>query len=304
MKLASAIHFGGAGGLRLWLVVLTLVTILGALPALAQTTVLDNTQDAYRTTTRAWLGPISLIARRLFAALAVIEVTISAALWTLRRGSLDEVATRFLLKFILLSFVLMLITGAGYWTPVLVNSFATAGQATGIAPVPAGPSEIVDIGTTIAFYNIDTRGLGLSPADFLTAAFALVSRLVVIGAFLFVAAQVVLSWVESYVALAGGVLFLGFGAFRGTAQYAENYLNYLVFLGIRLFLLYLLLGIGITILQGSLAALPPAMLPKQMAEVMAMAVIFAVLVLRIPNSAASRVAGGAQMGIAQALRSL
>lgn len=280
------------------------IMALSAMPAIAQTTVLDNTQDAYRTTTRAWLGPISLIARRLFAALAVIEVTISAALWTLRRGSLDEMAARFLLKFILLSFVLMLITGAGYWTPVLVNSFATAGQATGIVPVPAGPSEIVDIGTTIAFYNIDTRGLGLSPADFLTASFALVSRLVVIGAFLFVAAQVVLAWVESYVALAGGVIFLGFGAFRGTAQYAENYLNYLVFLGIRLFLLYLLLGVGIAILQGNLASLPPAMLPKQMAEVMAIAVIFAVLVLRIPNSAASRVAGGAQMGIAQALRSL
>jgi type IV secretion system protein TrbL len=277
---------------------------IGAAVAHAQTTVLDNTQDAYRTTTRAWLGPISLIARRLFVWLAIIEVTISAVLWTIKRDALDEVAGRFLLKFILLSFVLMLITSAGYWMPAIVNSFSRAGQAAGIAPVPAGPSEIVDIGTTIAFFNIDTRGLGLSPADFLTAAFALCSRLVVIGSFLFVAAQVVLAWVESYVALAGGVLFLGFGAFRGTAQYAENYLNYLVFLGVRLFLLYLLLGIGIAILQNSLASLPPAMLPKQMAEVMAIAVIFAVLVLRIPNSAANRVAGGANLGIVHALRSL
>ena len=104
--------------------------------------------------------------------------------------------------------------------------------------------------------------------------------------------------------IAGGVLFLGFGAFRGTAQYAENYLNYLIFLGVRLFLLYLLLGIGIAILQGSLAALPPAMKPPQMAEIMGIAVIFAVLVLRIPQNAASRIAGGANLGLAQALRSL
>lgn len=281
-----------------------LALALLATTAHAQTTVLDNTQDAYRTTTRTWLGPISAIARRLFVSLAVIEVTLSAALWTLRRDALDEMAGRFLLKFILLSFVLMLITSAGYWMPAIVNSFSRAGQVAGIAPVPAGPSEIVDIGTTIAFFNIDTRGLGLSPADFLTAAFALCSRLVVIGSFLFVAAQVVLAWVESYVALAGGVLFLGFGAFRGTAQYAENYLNYLVFLGVRLFLLYLLLGIGISILQNSLATLPPAMFPKQMAEIMAMSVIFAVLILRIPNSAANRVAGGANLGIVHALRSL
>ncbi len=270
----------------------------------AQSTVLDNTRDAYRTTTRAWLGPVTAIARRLFVSLAVIEVTISAAVWTLRRDSLDEMASRFLLKFLLLSFVLMLITGAGYWTPALVNSLAMAGRASGIVPVPAEPSEIVNIGASIAFFNIDTTHIGLSPADFVTAAFALVSRLVVIGAFLCVAAQVVLAWVESYIALAGGVLFLGFGAFRGTAQYAENYLNYLVYLGVRLFLLYLLLGIGIAILQGSLAGLPPAMLPEQMAEIMAISVIFAVLVLRIPQNAANRIAGGANLGIAQALRSL
>lgn len=282
------------------------IMVLGlfASPLAAQPGVLDNTQDAFRSTTRAWLGPLSRIARRLFVSLAVIEVVISALVWMLRRDSLDEMASRFLLKFLLLSFVLMLITGAGYWTPAIVNSLAMAGHSTGIVPVPARPSEIVDIGATIAFFNINTTGIGLSPADFATAAFALVSRLVVIGSFLAVAAQVVLAWVESYVALAGGVLFLGFGAFRGTAQYAENYLNYLIFLGVRLFLLYLLLGIGIAILQGSLAALPPAMEPNQMAEIMGIAVIFAVLVLRIPQNAASRIAGGANLGIVQALRSL
>ena len=152
---------------RRWLVVAVGIIAIAALmvftnTAHAQTTVLDNTQDAYRTTTRTWLGPISAIARRLFVSLAVIEVSLSGALWTLRREALDEVAGRFLLKFILLSFVLMLITSAGYWMPVIVNSLSRAGQVAGIAPVPAGPSEIVDIGTTIAFFNIDTRGLGLS----------------------------------------------------------------------------------------------------------------------------------------------
>jgi hypothetical protein len=63
-------------------------------------------------------------------------------------------------------------------------------------------------------------------------------RLTVLVAFIAVAALLVLAWVESYVALVGGVLFLGFGGFRATAQYAENHLNYLFYVGVRLFVFY------------------------------------------------------------------
>lgn len=278
------------------------LSLSGAVASAQASGVLDTTQQAYRSTLRAWLGPMSAIARRLFIMLAGIEIAVSGLLYALRRDSLDEIAARFLLKFVVLSLVLLLITGANYWLPPIVNSLAIAGSAAGIAPVTAGPSEVVDLGVYLAF-KIDTNGLPIAPSSFLTAAFALASRLVVIAAFLWVAAMLVLAWVESYVALAGGVLFLGFGGFRGTAQYAENYLGYLVYLGIRLFLFYLLLGVGVTILTNAMNAIPPAVEPHQMAEVMAIAIIFAVLVLRIPTSAAQRVAGGSSFGLASALRS-
>jgi type IV secretion system protein TrbL len=286
------------------LCVVAIAAVVVASAAAAQSTVLDDTQQAYRTTVRTWLGPMSALARRLFVSLAALEVAVSGLLWTLRRDSLDEIAGKFLLKFILLSVVLLLITGAGYWLPPIVNSFAYAGRVAGVAPIAAGPSEIVDLGVYLAFWAIDTTGLPIAPSSLITSAFALVSRLVVLGAFLWVAAMLVLAWVESYVALAGGVLFLGFGAFRATAPIAENYLGYLVFLGVRLFLFYLLLGIGTATITTALERMPPAMEPRQMAEVMAMAVIFAVLVLRIPSSMASRVAGGTSFGLAHALRHL
>jgi type IV secretion system protein TrbL len=161
----------------------------------------------------------------------------------------------------------------------------------------------VDLGVYIAFSKIDTTGLPLSTSSLLTAVFAIVARLVILGAFLWVAALLVLAWVESYVAIAGGVLFLGFGGFRATAQYAENYLNYLVFLGVRLFLFYLLLGVGMTIFGTTITGMPPTATPQEMAELVAMAVIFAALILRIPGNTADRVAGSASFGLAAALRS-
>src|SRR6202035_2496260 len=65
-----------------------------------------------------------------------------------------------------------------------------------------------------------------------------------------IAAQLVLVLVESYVVLGGGVLFLGFAAFRGTAGFAENLIAYTFGIGIKIFLLYLIVGLGTQIARG------------------------------------------------------
>ena len=273
-------------------------------PSALSAQVLDNTQTAYRLTVSTWLGPISAIATRLFVTLAAIEVAVSGVLYTLRRDSLDEMAAKFLLKFIVLSVVLMLITSAGYWLKPIINGLATAGQVGGGGVSNIGPSGIVDLGLRIAWGLIDTTGLPISFSSMETALYALTSRLVITFSFVAVAVMVILTWVEAYVALAGGILFLGFGGMRATAQFAENYLAFLFYIGARLFALYLLLGIGITIIQNQIASMPPAMTPSQMGELLAMSVIFAAITLRIPTSLANRVAGSGSFGIAQALRSL
>ncbi len=268
----------------------------------AQRTVLDDAQDAYRSNIRTWLGPISAIARRLFVLLAGIELAVSGIIYTLRRDSLDEVASKFLLKFILLSAVLMLITSAGYWLAPIVNGLASAGQVAGVSPV--GPSGIVDLGLSLAWGKIDTSGLPITLSALETSLWALCSRIVITGSFIVVAVMVVLTWVEAYVALAGGVLFLGFGGSRMTAQFAENYLAFLFYIGTRLFVLYLLLGIGVSTIETQLASMPPAMEPTQMGELLAISVIFAVLTTRIPLNMASRISGSASFGLSNALRNL
>jgi type IV secretion system protein TrbL len=225
-------------------------------------------------------------------------------LYALRRDALDQIAAKFLLKFIVLSLVLMLITSAGYWLPPIVNGLASAGQTGAGGVTQLGPSGIVDLGIHIAFGLIDTTGLPLSFASLEAALFAFASRVVITLAFITVAVTVILTWVEAYVALAGGVLFLGFGGMRATAQFAENYLTFLFYIGARLFLLYLLLGIGVSTIETQIASMPPAMTPTQMGELLAMSLIFAVITLRVPMSMASRIASSSSFGIAHALKSL
>ncbi|MDQ6829550.1 MAG: type IV secretion system protein, partial [Gemmatimonadota bacterium] len=213
-------------------------------------------------------------------------------------------AAKFLMKFILLSFVLLLITGAGVWLTPIINGLAAAGQAAGVVPPPATPSEVMDMGTYIAFSVVSTEGMPLSFESIAALFFALGARIVVYASFALVAVMLVLAWVEAYVGLAGGVLFLGFGGFRATAQYAENYLNYLVWLGVRLFSVYLLLTIGTTIVTTYIPPTLRAATPDVQGMVAVISIIFAVLTVRIPGNMASRIASGANFGIASALRGL
>lgn len=300
---ARSAKSAGAHALVVALVVIGLGLVITE-PVYAQRAILDNTQDAYRASARGWLGPVSELARRLFVSLAAIELTVSGLLYTLRREALDEIAAKFLVKFIVLAFVLTLITSAGYWLPPIVNGFARAGQAGSGSAFAVGPSGIIDMGLNIALHKIDTTGLPLTFASLETSLYALTSRLVILGSFIVVAVMLLLTWVEAYVALAGGVMFLGLGGFRATAQIAENYLGFLIYVGARLFLLYLLLGIGTSLITTQIASMPPAMSPEEMGELLAISVTFAAVTTAVPLRMASRIAGTSNFGIAQALRSL
>src|SRR5260370_18088983 len=59
--------------------------------------------------------------------------------------------------------------------------------------------------------------------------------------------------VESYRVIGGGVIFLGFGGSRWTAAYVERYIAYAVSVGMKILVLYLLVGAGMTLSQGWIA---------------------------------------------------
>ena len=272
----------------------------------AQAGVLDQVRNQYAAMTRAWIAPMSAIGRRLFVTLAGIEFTISSFLWLGRSEDLTEVARRFLLKFILISFLLMLITGASYWLPPIVNSFAVAAQRGSVLPLPTGPTGILDLGMQFAFDDLGNMNIPWSFEALGAVLFKLIAQVIVLVAFTSVAAQLLLVWVEAYIALGGGVLFLGFAGFRATASYAENYLNYLVYCGVKLFAFYLVVALGVGIVQQARATLASnvGFDIRVAGNIIALAVVFSLLSLRIPSSAAARVAGGANLGIGHALRGL
>jgi len=113
--------------------------------------------------------------------------------------------------------------------------------------------------------------------------------------------------IESYIVLGGGVLFLGFAAFRGTAAFADNLIAYTFGVGVKVFLLYLIVGLGSQIAKSWIPLIQSSTFfgpTSPLLEVLGGALIFAVLAVRVPHVVAHRLSGHASFGIAHALRAL
>jgi type IV secretion system protein TrbL len=294
-------------------VVLALAALVALLvaPALAQSPaqqpVLDGIANQYRDASRLWRPRLLPIAQQLFMVLASLEFAVSGAIWALRRDSLDDIAAKFLLKFTLVAFLLALITSFTYWIPPIVNGFAAAGERAIGTSATVSPSGIIDIGRQTSLTVLNTLDVGVMLRNPAMAVFGALAALIIALAYVVIAAQLVLVLIESYVVLGGGVLFLGFAAFRGTAAFAENLIAYTFGVGIKVFLLYLIVGLGSQIAKSWIPLIQSSTFfgpQSPLLEVVGGAIIFAVLAVRVPHVVAYRLSGHASFGIAQALRAL
>ena len=293
-------------------VALVVVAVFGlAASTSAQTAtrsgVLDHIRDVYRMAAGDWRARLLPIAQRVFVLLAGIEFAVSGAIWAIRRDALDEVAGKFVLKFALIAFLLAVLTAFATWIPPIVNGFVFAGEHA-VGRGLTSPSDVVEIGRETAAQVLQQLSLGVMLRDPVMGIIAALSAVLIAVSYIWIAAQLVLVMVEGYiVVLGGGVLFFGFAASRWTAAFAENLLAYAVAIGVRMFLLYLVVGVGadvarswIPLIQGS-DFFGPA---SPLLEVMGGAIIFAIIATVLPTRVAARLTANHSFGLATALRAL
>lgn len=275
--------------------------------AATSTTYLDGIGNAYRTAAGTWRAQLVPLAQRTFMLLAAIEFCVSGFVWMLKRDALDDLAAKFLLKFTLIAFLLTLITSFNVWFPAILNGFAAAGEQV-IGRGTMSPDAIIGVGAALAYSILKGISLTVLAHDVLIGLFGLVCALCVAAAYIVIAIQVLLVMIESYVVvLGGGVLFLGFAASRWTATMAERVVGYALFLGARIFLLYLLVGVGMDVTQRFVQVIAGASIftePSPLLQVTGGALAFAYIVARVPYDVAWKLTGQQSLGLAQALRAL
>ena len=288
--------------LILGVVALTAAALAWAPEAAAQAVGDDLTRE-YQIMTGAWAARLFPIAQRTFLMLAGIELALSAIVWGIKRDTLDSVLGQFVLKFFLISVLYFLMVAFGTWGYTITNSLAQAGQ---VASGRSGlsPAAVVETGLELYGQMMSKAfawGLLLSTADTIAAT---VGGFVVVLAFALIAAQLVITLVESYIVIGTGVFFFGLAAFRGTSTLTDRYLAYAFSVGIRLFLLYLLVGIGMDLATSwaSTISSMSAVSFKMTFRIVMGSIIFAVVTVVIPNRTARQLTDGISFGLPSAFR--
>jgi type IV secretion system protein TrbL len=271
-------------------------------------TILTDLVQQFLAATSAWHNTLLPIAKSLFVALAAIQLAWSAAWWVVEQDDLNPVLIALLRRILAIGFFWAVLVNAHVWVPAVIESFVAAGQraaaAAGVALPELNPSTVLDQGIRVSssiWSAVDTSGWLTATAGALLA--SLVSLLVFL-AFAVIAANLVLALVEMCVVIGGGVLLLGFAGSSWTLPFAERYLSLAVSTGVKLFLLYLIVGLG-TALAASwepMIAAAGASAPDFF-QVLAGALVYAVVAWNVPSYAAGLLGGSVATHLDAALRS-
>lgn len=251
--------------------------------------------DQYRTLRPAWFSAVTTAASRLFGLLALIEFAWTAAVLLMERTDLQGWTAGLIKRMMFVGAFYALLVNGQTWIPAIIDSFQLIGRNAAGLPVGLSPGDVFLRGLDITSSLCSTAsatGFFSNPAG----AFALVlAGLIIFLSFVVVSIHFIMAMVESYIVVGAGFLFLGFGGSRWTAPYVERYIALAVAVGVKIMVLYLLIGGGMSLSSGWAAragAIASSTNPLLEAlDIVGGAVIFMALCWQAPKFAASLLGG-------------
>jgi type IV secretion system protein TrbL len=275
-------------------------------PGAGQGGILTGLAHQFSTTTQPWMTTALHYAQGLFFALVAIEIAWSAITYVLQKDSLPDFVASLLLKILGVGFFFIVLQPqyGPVWIGDIISSFSQAGSAISgqVQLTPSDPSSVFNCGTDIANAMLESasENQGMSLGNLLPmieiVLTSMICALGVVLAFAIIAGQLLITLIESYIVIGAGVFMLGFTGSRWTLVFGEKYVGYAVSIGIKLFMLELIVGLGFDLGQqwGSLFANGIAP-PETYIEVVGAALVFGFLAWQIPSLAASLMNGAPRM---------
>ncbi len=258
-----------------------------------------NTADTfilqYRASRASAIAAFTMYAQGLFRALALCEMAWVGVLLVLERTDLQGFTATLLRKLLVLFFFFWLLLNGANFSDLIMRSFTIYGQAAAGGPGGFGAGDIVWRGILAAENLLSGASLSAFLAGPAGAGAIVLCAVIVVVSFGVVALQYIMAMVESIICVSAGLLFLGFGGNSVTRPYVERFFALAVATGVKLMVLYIIIGIGETLTSGwaaTAATISGLANPIRLIfDMMVGSLIYAVLAWGVPRFAASLLTG-------------
>src|SRR5580698_2705123 len=275
------------------------VAVVSAITAHAQTPVdVGGTFQHIGQAANAWIPAIMHEAAFLFYVLATLDFAWGAPSF-LRESDFTGLFLSLIKKLLVISFFYAVLINGQVWIPAIVDSFAQLGATAAGVPLAQSPSDIMMQGIQIVsdlFTKVSTTDLLTQPGGAITT---ILASCIVLASYVIITLHYVVTKLEAIIVMSAGYIFLGFGGSRWTAPYFERYISLAVSTGVRLMLIYLMLGVFKTVSNNWIATMNGYTADEPITQIfptlMSM-LLFAFASWMIPKMAGSIAAGTLGMG--------
>ncbi|HAT9712863.1 TPA: P-type conjugative transfer protein TrbL, partial [Legionella pneumophila subsp. pneumophila] len=244
---------------------------------------LDSILVRFANTASGWGKRLVELGTWLFWGLTLISMVWTYGLMALKKADIGEFLAETVRFFATTGFFLWILrNGPAIATAIMDSCRMMASQASGLNKV-VSPSGIIDIGFDIASKVVDKSSIW-SPATS-TAGLLIATVILIVLALVSINLLIILitGWILAY----GGVFLLGFGGGRWTQDIAISYYKMVLGVGVEMFAMVLLVGIGKSFIDQYYAAMGNDMAFKELLVMLVVAIVLLLLMDKIPSKLAA-----------------
>lgn len=205
--------------------------------------VLDQVLAVMELQMTTWNAPIRSFATYLFWTLGTISLTIRGAKLIVQKADISDFFAEFIRFILYFGFFLWLLRNGTWIASTIIDTMMTLGERTSGIP-GLSPSGVVDVGFNI--FKLTIKAMTWHPLDnlaVLTLGVAILLMLTAVGLNMLKLLAAAYFWMYA------GFFYTGFGGSDWTSDMAIEYFKKVLNVGVQLFIITLVIGIGTTTLD-------------------------------------------------------
>lgn len=203
--------------------------------------------DSYFNTAMKWAGALESTVIDLFVLCFTLEIVMLGLTALIKRSSIEDILGQMVMALLFGAFILACIMNYAEWSRAITEGLSRIANivSSDSAKMVTNP---LDKGFEVFTYVL----LQMRPYHPMDSLGYLLIGLAILICFAMITIQIIYIKCEAFVAIGASFILLGFGGCHFFKDYAINLMRYILSVGFKLYILYVVLGLGFTVLEQNL----------------------------------------------------